>query len=414
MFSKIGDAAIKKDLTNITAILRQLSNPQNYIKTIHIAGTNGKGSTSHMLAAILQKAGYKTGLYTSPHLKDFRERIKVDGKMVPKAYVQHFVNRNYKFIDHLQPSFFEVTVAMALSYFEDVEVDVAIIETGLGGRLDSTNIITPQLSVITNISLDHTKILGDTIAEIAAEKAGIIKPGIPVVIGEKHPESFQVFKDKARQSKSPLTFADQELGTKDTYKKTNFLFTSVTNKENKLVYSGINLDLQGSYQTKNLVTVIQSVLELRKLGYTIPREAVYRGLKSVKKITGLQGRWETLDKNPLIICDTGHNIAGITEVVSNIENTPYKQLHMVFGMVNDKDITSVLAILPKNASYYFTQANIPRALPATELANQAKTFNLNGTVFNTVIDAFNAAKKNAAEGDLIFVGGSTFVVAEVL
>ncbi|MCD0489047.1 bifunctional folylpolyglutamate synthase/dihydrofolate synthase [Pedobacter sp. MC2016-14] len=414
MFSKIGDAAIKKDLTNITAILRQLSNPQNYIKTIHIAGTNGKGSTSHMLAAILQKAGYKTGLYTSPHLKDFRERIKVDGKMVPKAYVQHFVNRNHKFIDHLQPSFFEVTVAMAISYFEDVEVDVAIIETGLGGRLDSTNIITPQLSVITNISLDHTKILGDTLAEIAAEKAGIIKPGIPVVIGEKHPESFQVFKDKARQSKSPLTFADQELGTKDTFKKTNFLFTSVTDKENKLVYSGINLDLQGSYQTKNLVTVIQSVLELRKIGYTIPREAIYRGLKSVKTITGLQGRWETLDKNPLIICDTGHNIAGITEVVYNIENTPHKQLHMVFGMVNDKDITSVLAILPKNASYYFTQANIPRALPATELANQAKAFNLNGSIFNTVIDALNAAKKNAAEGDLIFVGGSTFVVAEVL
>ena len=413
MFTRVGASAFKKDLDNTVALCNALDNPQTKYKTIHIGGTNGKGSTSHMLAAILQKAGYKTGLYTSPHLKDFRERIRVNGKMVTKSFVTNFVKQQKQLINQIEPSFFEVTVGMAFSYFEQEQVEVAVIEVGLGGRLDSTNIINPDLSVITNISLDHTNMLGNTLAEIAFEKAGIIKPNIPVVIGERHPETDPVFIKKAKEQNAHLIFAE------DTLKATNISKQSTTLKldivqQNQVLLKALHLDLTGTYQLKNIVTVIEAVQELRKKGYHIADEAIYQALENVKKLTGLQGRWQTLAKNPLVICDTGHNKAGITEVVQNINQTPHENLHLVIGMVKDKDISAVLALLPKDATYYFCQPQLERALPAKELAEQATSHQLKGKTFNSVAEALAAAKTNASANDLIFVGGSTFVVAEIL
>ncbi|WP_343534153.1 folylpolyglutamate synthase/dihydrofolate synthase family protein [Pedobacter sp.] len=412
MFTRVGAAAFKKDLHNTIAFCSALDNPQNQYKTIHIGGTNGKGSTSHMLAAILQTAGYKTGLYTSPHLKDFRERIRIDGKMVSKNFVTSFVQQQQSLIEEIEPSFFEVTVAMAFSYFAQEKVDVAIIEVGLGGRLDSTNIIHPDLSVITNISLDHTNMLGNTFAEIAFEKAGIIKQNTPVIIGERHPETDFVFEQKAKEQNANLTFAEDELSVANASVKSGLLQLNIKGKDNTLTQ--LSLDLTGNYQRKNAVTVLQSVRALRKIGYQIEDEAVYEALKSVKKLTGLQGRWQILAKNPLTICDTGHNKAGIAEVVQNIQQTPHEQLHMVIGMVKDKDITAVLSLLPQNASYYFCQPELERALPAQELAEQGANFNLKGQVFNSVATALAAARLKAQPKDLIFVGGSTFVVAEII
>lgn len=412
MFTRVGAAAFKKDLHNTIAFCSALDNPQNQYKTIHIGGTNGKGSTSHMLAAILQTAGYKTGLYTSPHLKDFRERIRIDGKMVSKNFVTSFVQQQQSLIEEIEPSFFEVTVAMAFSYFAQEKVDVAIIEVGLGGRLDSTNIIHPDLSVITNISLDHTNMLGNTFAEIAFEKAGIIKQNTPVIIGERHPETDFVFEQKAKEQNAHLTFAEDELSVANASVKSGLLQLNIKGKDNTLTQ--LSLDLTGNYQRKNAVTVLQSVRALRKIGYQIEDEAVYEALKSVKKLTGLQGRWQILAKNPLTICDTGHNKAGIAEVVQNIQQTPREQLHMVIGMVKDKDITAVLSLLPQNASYYFCQPELERALPAQELAVQGANFNLKGQVFNSVATALAAARLKAQPKDLIFVGGSTFVVAEII
>ncbi|HWW42422.1 folylpolyglutamate synthase/dihydrofolate synthase family protein [Pedobacter sp.] len=413
MFTRIGAVAFKKDLHNTLAMCQELGNPQHKFKTIHVAGTNGKGSTSHMLAAILQQAGYKTGLYTSPHLKDFRERIRVNGKMVSKRFVTNFVAQQQAIIESLQPSFFEVTVAMAFSCFAEEKVDIAIIEVGLGGRLDSTNIITPEVSVITNISLDHTNMLGNTLKEIAFEKAGIIKPGIPAVIGEHHPETDPVFIQKATETGSPLFFAEDELTLASTRNSKAYLITSILNPSG-ILHKDLQLDLTGTYQLKNILTVIQTVQLLKKLHYAISDEALFKALRNVKKITGLQGRWQILSHSPLIIADTGHNIAGITEVLQNIRNTSHQQLHMVIGMVKDKDINGVLSLLPKDAVYYFTQPDLERALPAEELASQGEQHELKGKTFKIIKDALNTAKAAALPGDLIFVGGSTFVVAEVI
>ncbi|WP_214229228.1 folylpolyglutamate synthase/dihydrofolate synthase family protein [Pedobacter sp. B4-66] len=412
MFTRVGAVAFKKDLHNTIAMCERLDNPQNKFKTIHIGGTNGKGSTSHMLAAIFQQAGYKTGLYTSPHLKDFRERIRINGEMISKEFVIDFVGEQQEIIEEINPSFFEVTVAMAFSYFEKQNVDIAIIEVGLGGRLDSTNIITPELSVITNISLDHTNILGNTLKEIAGEKAGIIKPGIPVVIGESHSETDQVFIQKAKETNSPITFADQQIQLTKSTKNNEYLSISIS-ENGKSIIEDLLLDLTGTYQLKNILTVIQAVETLRALSFKIDNDALHSALKNVKGLTGLMGRWQRLDEHPLIVCDTGHNIAGITEVMQNINSTPHDNLHMVIGMVKDKDISGVLNLLPVNARYYFCQPQLERALPVQELADEAAKYELKGSTFSTVELAINAAKKDAKPQDLIFIGGSTFVVAEV-
>jgi len=412
MFTRVGAVAFKKDLHNTIAMCDRLDNPQNNFKTIHIGGTNGKGSTSHMLAAIFQQAGYKTGLYTSPHLKDFRERIRINGEMVSKEFVIDFIGQQQEIIEEISPSFFEVTVAMAFSYFAEQNVDIAIIEVGLGGRLDSTNIITPELSIITNISLDHTNILGNTLKEIAGEKAGIIKPGIPVVIGESHPETEQIFIQKAKDTNSSITFADQQIQITKSAKNNEYLNISLS-KNGKSIIEDLLLDLTGTYQLKNILTVIQAIETLRVLGFKIDNDALYSALKNVKGLTGLMGRWQILSEQPLIVCDTGHNIAGITEVMQNINSTPYDNLHIVIGMVKDKDISGVLNLLPVNARYYFCQPQLERALPAQELADEAAKHHLKGTIFSTVELAINAAKENAGPKDLIFIGGSTFVVAEV-
>jgi len=413
MFTRIGAAAMKKDLHNTVAMCQDLGNPQQKYKTIHIAGTNGKGSTSHMLAAVLQKAGYKTGLYTSPHLKDFRERIRVNGEMISQDYVTEFTAREKNIIEEISPSFFEVTVAMAFAYFADQQVDVAIIEVGLGGRLDSTNIITPELSVITNISFDHTNLLGNTLPEIAAEKAGIIKTGIPVVVGEKQQEISHVFINKAEETGSQLIFASSELRHVDTRREATSLVTSIYRDE-QCLFANLKLDLTGTYQLKNVLTVIQSTIILNKSGFNIPDAAIRAALENTIGITGLQGRWQTLSTQPLIICDTGHNIAGIQEVLENIKATPHQKLHVVIGMLKDKDITSVLRLLPQEATYYFCQPELERAMPVSELAQEAAKYNLKGGIYDTVATAIAGAKKQAAEDDLIFIGGSTFVVAEAL
>ncbi|WP_113635500.1 bifunctional folylpolyglutamate synthase/dihydrofolate synthase [Nubsella zeaxanthinifaciens] len=413
MFTRIGASAFKKDLTNTIALCDALNNPQNKYKTIHVGGTNGKGSTSHMLAAIFQKAGYKTGLYTSPHLKDFRERIRVNGKMVSKSFVTKFVKEHQTLISAIEPSFFEVTVAMAFSYFEQQQVDIAIIEVGLGGRLDSTNIIQPELAVITNISLDHTNMLGNTFAEIAFEKAGIIKKNTPVIIGEHHPETDPVFIKKATEQNANLIFAQDDLIVTNIAKNVDTLKVDVIQKDQTL-FKNLALDLTGGYQLKNILTVIEASLQLKKLGYNLTDKAILDALKSVKKLTGLQGRWQTLHKKPLTICDTGHNKAGIAEVVENIKQTPYENLHMVIGMVKDKDINAVLALLPSQARYYFCQPQLERALPAAELKEQALQYQLRGEAFTSVADALQTAQNAANEKDLIFIGGSTFVVAEII
>jgi dihydrofolate synthase/folylpolyglutamate synthase len=413
MFTRVGAAALKKDLYNTIALCAAIDNPQHKFKSIHVGGTNGKGSTSHMLAAILQQAGYKTGLYTSPHLKDFRERIRINGKMISKAEVTTFVKSQKKLILDIEPSFFEVTVAMAFDYFAKAQVDIAIIEVGLGGRLDSTNIITPQLAVITNISLDHTNILGNSLTAIAKEKAGIIKKEIPVVIGEKQMAIAKVFTDKAKELSAPLSFADKALKVTNA-KYQNARVVVDIECDNTPIYQNIKLDLTGNYQQKNILTVIEAIHQLQKIGFIISREALYSGLQNTKKITGLQGRWQTISKNPLVSCDTGPNKAGIIEVLKNITTTPHKQLHFVIGMVKDKDIDGVLTLLPKNAYYYFCAPNLERALAAGDLAKQAAAHGLKGEVYPKVVDALTLAKKSAHPEDLIFVGGSTFVVAEIL
>jgi dihydrofolate synthase/folylpolyglutamate synthase len=414
MFHRIGKAAYKANLHNATELDRYFGNPHQYYKTIHIAGTNGKGSVSHILAAILQKAGYKTGLFTSPHLKDFRERIKVNGIMIENDYVSNFITRHQSFFDKLKPSFFEMTSAMAFEYFRQSEVDVAIIEVGLGGRLDSTNIITPALSIITNIGLDHTDLLGDTLAKIAFEKAGIIKPSIPVVIGEYTAETLPVFNEAAKKNDSKIILApDKYLADNSHYTpdhKQEFRITS----QGQIKYPKLQLDLGGLYQQKNICTVLTAIDELVTCGLSIEEKDIYEALPHVIKTTGLLGRWQTLGINPLIICDTGHNYDGLQWVVKQIKTTPCKRLHMVIGFVSDKAIDKIIPLLPKNAIYYFTQANIPRALNSEVLKETAQKAGLTGFSYKSVNEAFNAAKNAANTSDFIFIGGSTFVVAEVL
>ncbi len=424
MFTRIGASAIKKDLTNTLALCSKLDNPQSKFKSVHIAGTNGKGSTSHMLAAVLQTAGFKTGLYTSPHLKDFRERIRVNGEMIPEAKVIDFVDNLKTVIEEIEPSFFEVTVAMAFDYFARQNVDIAIIETGLGGRLDSTNVISPILSIITNIGYDHTNILGNTLAEIAFEKAGIIKPNTPVIISEKQVEVAAVFEEKARETNSALIYASDIWEIEDCNSKpkershlpANYFFEIEARRllEGRFKQLHLSLDLTGGYQLKNVKGVLSSVEELNKQGFTISDENIQNALKQVKNLTGLSGRWQTLSTQPIVICDTGHNEDGIKEVLKNIAVTPFKKLHIVLGMVKDKDITKVLSLLPNYAQYYFCAPQLERAKPADELANEAAAVGLKGKVFQSVEKALASAKEEAAQDDLIFVGGSTFVVAEVV
>ena len=416
MYQRVGPAAYKNNLDNTLQLDNFYGNPHRHFKTIHVAGTNGKGSVSHMLAAILQSAGYKTGLYTSPHLKDFRERIRIDGKMIPENEVVNWVE-NYKANDELQkiePSFFELTVAMAFDYFANEKVDIAIVEVGLGGRLDSTNIITPEISIITNIGMDHTALLGDSLEAIAKEKAGIIKNKIPVVIGTTQNETLQVFTEKADEQQAPLFFADSEYSVR--YAMNDFEGNQLLAVDNngKQIYRQLKLDLKGAYQQKNLPAVLKTLELLKISGWDISAKNIETGLAEVSKLTGLLGRWQVLDTNPRTVCDTAHNADGLTEIVKQMEQTPYKKLHVVFGMVNDKEPEKILKLLPQNAAYYFTKANIPRALDENVLAKYAVEFGLKGQAFSDVNDAYNEAKKSAGKDDFIFVGGSTFIVAEIL
>jgi len=413
MFQRIGAAAYKANLDNAYKIVEVLNHPHKKIKCIHVAGTNGKGSSSHMLAAILQQAGYKTGLYTSPHLIDFRERVKINGKLISKKYVIDFVEKHKTEFEKIEPSFFEWTVGLAFDYFANQKVDIAIIEVGLGGRLDSTNVITPLSSLITNISFDHVNLLGNTLQKIASEKAGIIKPETPVVISQTQSEIKNVFTTIAKKQKAPIYFADKNFKVVSHKTEKGFLKISVLNKINKeeLNYS---LDLTGTYQLKNIVGVLKVIEILKTSNFNIPQKAIVQALKHVCELTGFNGRWQQLSKNPLIIADTGHNEDGIKQVLKNISNINYKQLHFVFGAVNDKDVSKILSLLPKKATYYFVKANIPRALDGNDLLTQAKKFKLNGAAYASVKEGINAAKKIYKKNDLIFVGGSTFVVADAL
>jgi dihydrofolate synthase/folylpolyglutamate synthase len=419
MFTRVGASAFKKDLTNTIELCARLDNPQQKFKSIHVGGTNGKGSTSHMLAAVLQTAGYKTGLYTSPHLKDFRERIRINGEMISEQEVVDFVVVHQPDFEEIQPSFFEMTVALAFDAFARYEVDIAVIEVGLGGRLDSTNIITPLLSIITNIGWDHMNMLGNTLPEIAAEKAGIIKPNVPVIIGEYQQEVANVFIDKANAENAALSFASElwRVEVQETSdKQQETIYVEATRTPQPATGSPLllQLDLTGTYQLKNVKTVLTAVDKLCEQGFAINNEQVAEALSQVKSLTGLAGRWHTLTNHPLTICDTGHNPDGIQEVLNNIAAVSYQHLHFVIGMVNDKDITKVLAMLPKYATYYFCKPDIPRGLEASSLQEQAMVLGLQGESYPSVTDALKAAQSAATDKDLVFAGGSTFVVAEIV
>ncbi len=390
MYQRVGQSAYKADLDATLQLANYLENPEKSFKSIHVAGTNGKGSTSHMLASVFQEAGYKTGLYTSPHLKDFRERIKINGKMIPEENVSEFVTVHKSFFEKNKLSFFEMTVGLAFDFFRKEKVDIAIIEVGMGGRLDSTNIITPQVSVITNIGLDHTQFLGNTLAAIASEKGGIIKPKIPVIIGETKQETKPVFEKIAAEKNTIIAFAD--------------MFDS----------SGYISDLKGSYQQKNIKTVLKTLTILQEKGWVISEENIKIGLLNTIKNTGLMGRWQFLSESPRIICDTAHNKEGLLLVIEQLKNEGFERLHIVLGVVNDKDLDSVLPLFPKNATYYFCKPSIPRGLEASLLLTKARGFGLVGEEYISVKRAYIAASEAASANDLVFVGGSTFVVAEIL
>lgn len=410
MFSRIGAAAYKKDLTNTLLLCDALGNPQHHLKTIHVAGTNGKGSTSHMLAAILQTGGYKTGLYTSPHLKDFRERIKVDGQLCETDFIIELTEKLRPLIEKLEPSFFEITVAMAFEYFLRKGVDVAVIEVGLGGRLDSTNVIIPEISVITNIGMDHMNLLGDRLEQIAFEKAGIIKKGIPVVIGTTLPETKPVFLEAAKES--PIYFADEKRYVSNWTNKGAHLVVEVASK-NGNTRGTYELDLPGIYQLQNLLTVLETSAQLRVQGWNIPTSVIQSALPQVKKLTGLHGRWETIHEHPTVVLDVGHNADGMQQIVKQLELSNFLHLRVVLGMVKDKEIDAVLQLLPKHATYYFTKAQIPRALNEQLLMQQAAVHQLKGHAYQDVNSALQQALAEANEKDLILVCGSVFVVGEV-
>jgi len=406
VYHHIGPAAYKNDLHNTLELCALIGNPQKKFKSIHVTGTNGKGSSSHMLAAILQSAKYKTGLYTSPHLKDFTERIKINGVDVMKDFVVNFVDRMKPAIEKIKPSFFELTVAMAFEYFAMEKVDIAVIEVGLGGRLDSTNIIDPEVSLITNIGYDHMDILGNTLVEIASEKAGIIKQKKPIVISERQPEVEKVFIGKATKMDSPIYFASDNISIAE--KKSPGL--EIHSSEMSLL---VEPELKGHYQLKNIRGVIQIILIMRQLDYQLPDSSIVDGINKTVRLTGLKGRWQKISEKPTVICDTAHNAEGLLEILNQIKLTPHKKLRWVFGIVKDKLPEKVLSILPTNALYYFCQANIPRALSAIELLNMAKEKGLSGKVIPNVNDALQLAKHESSPEDLIMVGGSTFIVAEV-
>ena len=412
MFSRIGAAAYKADLVNTIRLCGYLENPQNKFKTIHVAGTNGKGSVSHMLAAILQTAGYKTGLYTSPHLKDFRERIKVNGEMIAEKFVIDFTEKVKPLIEEINPSFFEITVAMAFEYFAEQDADIAVIEAGLGGRLDSTNIITPELSVITNIGWDHMNLLGDSLEKIAFEKAGIIKKDIPVVVGEILPETLPIFENTAKENEAPLSIASQKRKVADWHWEIHKLIVEVA-EEHYTDHKTWHLDLSGLYQIKNLLTVLESCSQLKQRGWEIDDAIIYKGLKQVRKLTGLHGRWEIIHRSPLVVLDVAHNMDGIRQLVQQIELTDHRKLHIITGMVKDKEVEKILALLPKEAFYYFTKAQIPRALSENELAEKAKLAGLEGHYFSNVNEALQTAMEHAHSADMIVVCGSVFLVGEV-
>jgi dihydrofolate synthase / folylpolyglutamate synthase len=409
VFHKIGGAAYKEGLDNTLALDERFNHPHRKYQTIHIAGTNGKGSISHTLAAIFQLAGYKTGLYTSPHLVDFRERIRVNGEMIDKEYVVEYVARNKAYFEELQPSFFELTMMMAFCYFESQKVDIALIEVGLGGRLDSTNVITPELAIISNISFDHTQFLGDTLEKIASEKAGIIKPHIPVVIGEAGTlEVRAVFERKAAQEEAPIFFAEEEKPLlAATKSSTGWLYET---RE----YKQLEGELGGLAQKKNTVTVLSALRVLKERGFNLPDAAIYKGFREVTSLTGLMGRWQIVRTHPKVICDTGHNSGGIQYVAEQLRLESYRTLRIVIGMVNDKDITAVLRLLPTEATYYFTKAAIPRALDTPQLQAQAASFGLQGDSFPSVEEAVTQALHDCESDDLLFIGGSNFIIAEAL
>ena len=390
MYQRQGAIAFKKDLTNALALSKHLNFPEKKFKTIHVAGTNGKGSSSHMIASVLQEAGYKVGLYTSPHLKDFRERIKINGKEVKKIDVINFIKKNRDFLSENKLSFFEMTVGLAFDCFAKQQVDVAVIEVGLGGRLDSTNIITPEVSVITNIGLDHTQFLGETLPEIAFEKAGVIKTNVPVVIGEFQIETFPIFEGIAKEKNAPLFLASKN--------------------DN----SNYKTDLKGSYQINNLKTVVKTIEVLKSNGFNISEEHINNGLLHVVKNTGLLGRWQIINEQPKVICDTGHNKEGLMYVLNQLQKEEFNKLHFIFGVVNDKELKDILPLFPKEAVYYFCKPDIPRGLDASELQQKCMPFGLKGAIYSSVQTAYKSALESALKSDLIFIGGSTFVVAEVV
>ncbi len=390
MYQRQGKTAFKKDLSNTLKLAAHLNHPEQDFKSVHVAGTNGKGSTSHMIASILQEAGYRVGLYTSPHLKDFRERIRINGTPVSKQFVIGFIKRNTSFFESNKLSFFEMTVGMAFDYFSKQKVDIAVVEVGMGGRLDSTNILTPEVSVITNIGLDHTQFLGDTLELIAGEKGGIIKTTVPVVVGETQTETKPVFDALAEANTSKIVYADQEVDS---------------------VYQS---DMIGSYQSKNIKTAFQTVKELQLKGYKISNEHIKKGFLNVVNNTGLLGRWQILNEAPKVVCDTGHNKEGLTYVMSQLQKESFSKLHIVFGVVNDKDLSSIVDLLPKNATYYFCKPDIPRGKDAVELKRELKASGLEGASYSSVTEAYKTALNEASKDDFIFVGGSTFVVAEII
>ncbi len=390
MYQNKGKSAYKEDLSNTLLLTNHLNHPEDKFKSIHVAGTNGKGSTSHMLASVFQEAGYKVGLYTSPHLKDFRERIKINGAPISKQFVIEFVKRNKSFFAENQLSFFEMTVGMAFDYFAVKKVDIAIIEVGLGGRLDSTNVITPEVSVITNIGLDHTQFLGHTLELVAKEKGGIIKPNIPVVIGESQTETKSIFKELAKKNTAPIHFADQLIDD---------LHTS---------------DLKGSYQVHNIKTTLQTVYEARKRGFNILDSHIKKGLLNVVKNTGLYGRWQVLQSYPKIICDTAHNKEGLSYTMQQLHDESFDKLHLIIGMVNDKDLDEIINLFPKEAAYYFCKPNIPRGLDTVVLKKKFEAAGRKGIIYDSVVEALKSAEKSASKRDVIYVGGSTFVVAEII
>lgn len=408
VFHQIGAAAYKPGLDKSYRMMKRLGNPQSKYKTIHVAGTNGKGSVSHFLAAILQSAGYKTGLYTSPHLVDFGERIRVNGTKVNPEFVVRFVENNKRYFDEVEPSFFEATMAMAFDYYAAENVDVAVIEVGLGGRLDSTNIIQPELSVITNISFDHTQFLGDSLEKIAFEKAGIIKKQTPVVVGESLAETKPVFIQKAEAQNAPVFFAEELQPVRFLRYENGKMLVKTAD------FEVLEIGLNGMYQLKNVATVLESVVQLQKLGFNLDEKNIRKGLSEVVVLTDLKGRWQTVSENPKIVLDSGHNKAGFEYIAEQLKHLEYNRLHIVFGMVNDKDITGVLALLPQDAEYYFTAANTLRALSPDELKNRAKNFGLKGESYKSVAEAVRSAVARSERNDLIYVGGSNFVVGEAL